>query len=159
VPTALERAGDFSQSLDNLGNPYPYIKDPLLSGACNASSQVACFKDGGVLGRIPANRLYSAGMNILNWWPAATLPNVPGQAYNYQSTDPNIRLLGYQPIARIDYQPTSTLRGSFKFLEYQQPNGAIPGTMPGWNDSKEDNYGIWVPAATLNWTINSTTFL
>ena len=159
VPTALERAGDFSQSLDNLGNLYPYIKDPLISGTCSASNQTACFKDGGVLGRIPANRLYAAGLNILKWWPSPNLPNVAGQAYNWENTDPTIRLLGYQPIVRLDYQPTSTLRGSFKFLEYQQPNGSIAGTMPGWNDSKEDNYGIWVPAATLNWTINSSTFL
>ena len=32
VPTALERQGDFSQTTDNNGNPFPYIKDPLLSG-------------------------------------------------------------------------------------------------------------------------------
>ncbi len=159
VPTALERAGDFSQSLDNLGNLYPYIKDPLLSGACSATSQVACFKDGGVLGRIPANRLYSAGINILKWWPTPNIASVAGQAYNYEVTDPNIRLLGYQPIARIDYAPTTKLRGSFKFLEYQQPHETIPGILAGFNDTKEDNYGIWVPAATLNWTINSTTFL
>ena len=41
-PTALERAGDFSQTLDNAGKLYPYIKDPLLSGTCSASSQAAC---------------------------------------------------------------------------------------------------------------------
>lgn len=159
VPTALERAGDFSQSLDNLGNPYPYVKDPLIAGTCSANNTTACFKDGGVLGRIPANRLYSAGINILKWWPTPNLPNTPGLAYNYQSTDPAIRLLGYQPIVRVDYAPTSKLRGSFKFLEYQQPNDTIVGTMPGFNDSKEDNFGIWVPAGTLNWTINNTTFL
>src|SRR5262245_35675539 len=28
VPTALERAGDFSQSVDASGNPFPYIADP-----------------------------------------------------------------------------------------------------------------------------------
>ena len=159
VPTALERAGDFSQSLDNLGNLYPYIKDPLIAGTCSATNQTACFKDGGVLGRIPSSRLYTAGMNILKWWPSANLPNVAGQAYNYEVTDPDIRLIGYQPIARVDYAPTSKLRGSFKFLEYQQPADSILGTMAGFNDSKEDNYGIWVPAATLNWTINSSTFL
>ena len=27
VPTALERAGDFSQSVDSSGNPFPYIRD------------------------------------------------------------------------------------------------------------------------------------
>lgn len=159
VPTLLERNGDFSQSRDNLGNLYPYIKDPLVAGTCSAANQTACFKDGGVLGRIPANRLYAAGINVLKWWPTPNIPDVAGQAYNYENTDGDIRLLGYQPIARLDYQPTSTLRGSFKFLEYQQPNTAIPGTMPGWNDTKEDDYGIWVPAATLNWTINSSTFL
>ena len=51
VPTLLERAGDFSQSLDNLGALYPYIKDPLISGTCSAANTTACFKDGGVLGR------------------------------------------------------------------------------------------------------------
>ena len=39
VPTALERPGDFSQSTDNLGNPYPYIKNPnSLSGVCAAAT-------------------------------------------------------------------------------------------------------------------------
>ncbi|MBP6715415.1 MAG: carboxypeptidase regulatory-like domain-containing protein [Acidobacteria bacterium] len=159
VPTALERQGDFSQSRDNLGNLYPYIKDPLVSGACSASNQTACFKDGGVLGRIPQNRLYAAGVNILKWWPAPNIAQPAGQAYNYEVTDAKIRLLGYQPIARIDYAPTSKLRGSFKFLEYQQPNDTITGTLAGFNDSKEDDFGIWVPAATLNWTINASTFL
>ena len=61
VPTALERRGDFSQTMDNIGNPYPYIKDPLLSGACTAAIQAGCFADGGVLGRIPQDRLYQLG--------------------------------------------------------------------------------------------------
>src|SRR5262249_17515896 len=58
VPTALERAGDFSQTYDNNGNLYPYIKDPLSSSSCSASNTAGCFRDGGVLGKIPANRLY-----------------------------------------------------------------------------------------------------
>jgi hypothetical protein len=158
VPTLLERQGDFSQTRDNLGNLYPYIKDPLVSGTCSPTNTTACFKDGGVLGRIPAGRLYGAGMNILKWWPTPNLPDTPGQAYNYENTDPAIRLVGYQPIIRLDYQHSSNLRGSFKFLEYQQPNNVIVGTIPGFNDSKEDNYGIWAPSATINWTINSSTF-
>ncbi|TAK10547.1 MAG: carboxypeptidase regulatory-like domain-containing protein [Acidobacteria bacterium] len=158
VPTLLERQGDFSQSRDNLGNLYPYIKDPLVSGTCSAANQTACFKDGGVLGRIPANRLYSAGINVLKWWPAPNIDQPAGQAYNYESTDPAIRLIGYQPIIRLDYQHSSSLRGSFKFLEYQQPSEVIVGTIPGFNDSKEDNYGIWAPSATINWTINNSTF-
>jgi hypothetical protein len=160
MPTALERQGDFSQSRDNLGNLFPYIKDPLLPGACNATTQAGCFADGGVLGRIPRDRLYQPGLNILNWWPAPNIANVPaGQAYNFEVTDPSIHLLGYQPIIRLDYQPFTNLRGSFKYLEYQQPNDPIVGILGGFNDSQEDDYGIYVPAATVNWTINSTTFV
>ena len=70
VPTALERAGDFSQTLDNNGALFNFIKDPTLTGACSATDQTACFRDGGVLGKIPANRLYSVGLAILNRYPA-----------------------------------------------------------------------------------------
>ena len=158
LPTVLERRGDFSQTLDNLGNPFPYIKDPLLSGSCNASSQTACFADGGVLGRIPADRLYQTGLNILKWWPTPNLPTTPGQPFNHEVTDPAINLLGYQPLIRLDYQPTPSLRGNFKFVEYQQPNSPILGTLPGFNDSFEDDYGIWIPAGSFNWTVNQSTF-
>lgn len=159
MPTLLERQGDFSQSTDNLGNPFPYIKDPLLPGACNATNTSGCFADGGVLGRIPKSRLYAPGLAILNWWPSPNIANVPaGQAYNYEVTDPSIRLLGYQPIIRLDYQPKNNLRMNFKYLEYQQPNDPIQGILAGFNDTKEDDYGIFVPAGSVNWTVNPTTF-
>ena len=162
VPTLLERQGDFSATRDNQGNLYPFIRDPLLPGAantCSSSNQSTCFKDGGVLGRIPKDRLYQTGLNILSWWPTPTIDNIPvGQGFNYEHTDAPITLLGYQPIIRVDYQPFDTLRGSFKFLEYQQPSKVIAGTIPGFNDTREDNYGIWVPAGTLNWTVNASTF-
>ncbi len=77
MPTALERAGDFSQTIDNNGALYPYIRDPNLTGACSPASQVACFRDGGVLGRIPADRLYDTGLNILKMYPMPNI-NLPG---------------------------------------------------------------------------------
>jgi hypothetical protein len=159
LPTALERAGDFSQTRDNLGNLFPYIKDPLSSSPCSAANTAGCFQDGGVLGRIPSNRLYQPGLNILKWWPMPNLPDVPGQAYNFEATDPSIHLLGYQPLIRIDYQPTPKLRGNFKFVEYQQPNDPIPGVLAGFNDTFEDDYGIWIPAASANWTAGNNTFV
>ncbi|MEO8483032.1 MAG: carboxypeptidase-like regulatory domain-containing protein [Acidobacteriota bacterium] len=159
VPTLLERQGDFSQSTDNNGALYNLIKDPQSSTACSSSVKTGCFQDGGVIGRIPKNRLYQSGLNILNWWPTPNITNPGTLAYNYEVTAPKVNLLGYQPIIRVDYQPRTNLRGSFKFLEYQQPADAIPGTIPGFNDSKEHNYGIWVPAGTINWAIDSRTFL
>ena len=79
VPTALERAGDFSQTTDNNGNPFPYIKDPLLTGTCSATNQAACFADGGVLGRIPANRLYADRTEHPQPLPAAEHRQCPGR--------------------------------------------------------------------------------
>jgi hypothetical protein len=53
-PTELERRGDFSQSLDNNGTLYNFIRDPLKTGLCQAGAdpvnQAACFNDGGVSG-------------------------------------------------------------------------------------------------------------
>jgi hypothetical protein len=50
-PTALERQGDFSQSRDNLGNLYPFIKDPNLTGACTAADQTACISPASTFSR------------------------------------------------------------------------------------------------------------
>jgi len=72
VPTALERQGDFSQSRDNNGNIYNLIRDASTGLPCTTADNSGCFKDGGVLGKIPANRLYQIGLNVLNLWP---LPN------------------------------------------------------------------------------------
>jgi hypothetical protein len=159
VPTLAERMGDFSQSLDNLGNLFPYIKDPLLSGTCSAASQVACFKDGGVLGRIPANRLYTTGQNILSWWPLPNLPTTPGVPYNYEVVSSNLNLLGYQPIAKLDYQMRPDFRVSYKIQAYLQGNNPIPGTIPGFNDTKEDNFGIWTHSGVADWTVNQNLFV
>jgi len=57
VPTAAERLGDFSASLDNNGNLFNLIRDPASGLACTAADTRGCFQDGGVLGRIPADRL------------------------------------------------------------------------------------------------------
>src|SRR5262245_11080756 len=53
VPTALERTGDFSKSVDSSGNPFPYIRDYTTNLPCSASDTRGCFQDGGVLGKIP----------------------------------------------------------------------------------------------------------
>ena len=44
VPTALERAGDFSQSI-NSTNAKVFVRDPLLSGNCTATDTSGCFRD------------------------------------------------------------------------------------------------------------------
>src|SRR5262245_38258022 len=65
VPTAAERAGDFSQTVDNTGVLFNLIKDPSSTLPCTAANTAGCFQAGGVLGKIPANRLYPIGQQIL----------------------------------------------------------------------------------------------
>src|SRR6185312_2660917 len=87
VPTELERQGDFSQTRDNNGNLFNLIRDSTTGLPCTASDTRGCFQDGGVLGRIPQDRLYSVGLSILRMYP---LPNAPAgltqtNSYNYQN--------------------------------------------------------------------------
>ena len=164
MPTAAERMGDFSATTDQNGAPYPYIKDPNLTGACPAASQAACFTDGGVLGKMPANRLYQTGLNILNMFP---LPNCPAECptylptsnFNYEVTRPNEQLLGWQPVIRLDYQPTQSLRATFKFSAWDQRNQVINGSIPGFNDTKMYDPTVHTWAVSTNYTLTPTMFL
>jgi hypothetical protein len=111
VPTDLERKGDFSQSRDQNGNLYPYIRDYSLAQAnptwaCNATDQRACYADGGVLGRIPQSRLYAPGLAILNMYP---VPNDAGSNYNYSSQIAQDRDRR-EDILRVDWQASDKWR-------------------------------------------------
>ena len=135
VPTALERAGDFSQTLDNNGVLYPFIKDPQSTAACSAANTAGCFQDGGVVGRIPANRLYQPGVNILKLWPT---PNIDGTGlgYNYQVSAPEENIVSWQPAFRFDYNVIPNLRATFKYSAWWQADHTFTGTIPGFNDTK-----------------------
>ena len=83
MAASLER-DDFSSSRHSAlascwsissGNPFPYIKDSSTGLPCSASDTRGCFQDGGVLGRIPANRIYAPGLAALNIFPS---PNFSG---------------------------------------------------------------------------------
>ena len=86
-PTALERAGDFSQSFSGVnaqGVPNKFfIRDPLKTGNCNATDQTACFPDN----KIPANRIDANGQKLLSLFPLPNFNN-PTYAFNnvFQST-------------------------------------------------------------------------
>jgi hypothetical protein len=149
MPTELERQGDFSQTRDNLGNLYPYIKDPNLNGACTAADQSACFRDGGVLGRIPASRLYQPGLNILKMWPTPNNASTT-TGHNYQIIRPAESILGYQPAVRFDYQPMTSLRISVKYQGAIQRQQTFNGTIPGFNDSKMVHPRIGTEGVTVN---------
>jgi hypothetical protein len=159
VPTGLERAGDFSQSTDNLGNPYPFIKNPSAGGTCANGNTAACFADGDAVGRIPASQLYQPGLNILKLWPLPNTTSAPGQGYNFEITRPTESILSWQPALRLDYQPTQKLRATFKYSGWQQRNQTINGTLPGFNDTKMQRPIVSSWVTTMNYTFGPTTFL
>lgn len=75
VPTARMRAGDFSELFPGGPNYIAalgvsrFVKDPLKTGACSATDQTACFNDGGIINKIPANRLSPNGLALLKAFP------------------------------------------------------------------------------------------
>src|SRR5262245_55110873 len=93
TPTALERNGDFSQSLDTNGRLIA-IRDPLtgLPFPNNA---------------IPANRINRSGQALLNVFP---LPNAPDRSvtrgnYNYNFQE-SLDVPKRQHVARVDFHPS-----------------------------------------------------
>lgn len=117
TPTALERAGNFSQTFDVNGTLIP-IKDPTTGQPFPGNI-------------IPANRISAQGLAILNFFP---LPN-------YTEADPNLRysrnyranVSGSFPrredLFRIDYNITPTLNAYFRGTED--------------NDDENWPYGNW----------------
>jgi hypothetical protein len=94
MPTALERVGDFSQSLDLNGKLIP-VKDPT-------TGQV--FPDN----IVPANRLDPNGQALLKIFPLPNFTNraISGGQYNYVVDSPLDKPQRLQTM-KIDFNPTS----------------------------------------------------
>ena len=98
IPTRAERRGDFSARAN------VFLKDPTKTGACNATTQTACFPNPKV---IPANLLTPDGRAI-----AAVYDAMEKQAVSYTDTPTANNALYQQPnpfdfrqeIIRLDYR-------------------------------------------------------
>ena len=143
VPTRLERQGDFSQSTDNIGALVPTIRDHTTGQPFPGN-------------RIPQDRLYPIGLNILKLWPE---PNVQGLNYNYESTAPEDTRLTQQPTVRVDYQVSSRLRLTARYTGQLATVKPTAGTIPGFNDILFTYPFIYNPAATVNYAVSPTLFL
>ena len=127
VPTALERDGDFSQSLDNNGalrsRPaagLPTTRQPLPGATSDP-------------GEPPVSARAST---ILNRYP---LPNVtPDRGHELQlrgrSAADRRQTSTQQPAVRLDYQLSSKLRVTGKYSGERARRWSRPGTIPGFTD-------------------------
>jgi hypothetical protein len=167
-PTAAERNGDFSQSTDNNGALYNLIRDastglPCSSNVVGSANAAGCFQDGGIIGKIPASRLYPIGLNILKMYP---MPNCPDactnltatSSFNYQTTVPVISYLNNQPAIRFDYQPITALRATVKYAGERQRKQTFPGSLPGFNDTRMHDPVVTTIANNVSYNMNSSTF-
>src|SRR5881398_1288694 len=159
VPTALERAGDFSQTRDNTGALFNLIKDPLSTQPCVAGNTAGCFQDGGVLGKMPASRLYPIGQAILNRYPLPNVTQTAGQNYNYQVDAPTTDNLTQQPSIRIDYQMSQKLRVTGKYSGQRARKLVTPGSIQGFSDVLNPYPFITNYGATVDYQLNNSTFL
>jgi hypothetical protein len=146
VPTALERNGDFSKSLDNQGRPIPQLLDPITRAPYPGNV-------------IPASSFYATGQAILNRYPLPNLTQTAPNSYNLEIPRPEDKNLTQQPAVRVDYQFSPALRITGKYSGQRQRERVVQGTMPGFNDILVpypyiSNYGI-----TVNYTFNPTTFI
>ncbi len=104
VPTALERQGDYSQSVDSSGKPVTII-DPQTSKPFPGNI-------------IPSDRLYAPGQALLNLFP---LPNVSGQVgYNYTSQISNSQNRR-EDLLRVDYNVSQNVRVFGHYINNAQP--------------------------------------
>lgn len=117
VPTLLERAGDYSQSV-NLNGGALYLFDRLATGACNANNRAACFP-GNI---IPASRMDPTGVKLTNTFP---LPNrnagVTGFNYFAVAADQDA---WNSPLFKIDHKigmNNLAIRAQFRRANTQNP--------------------------------------
>ncbi len=142
VPTALERTGDFSQSLNSSGTTAKYIRDWTTGLPCSATDTRGCFQDGGIIGKIPANRLNALGLKILSIYPLPNYTPTGTQNYNYVtqvSSTSNNR----NDTVRMDYNINDTWRVNGRFL-YNASSDTNPYTgLFSDSDMIAGNLGVW----------------
>ena len=117
VPTAAERAGDFSKTVDGSGRLIPII-DPLTGQQFPGNV-------------IPANRIYSPGQAVLGFLP---LPNSTASGtYNYTSQVPSA-YPRREDIVRVDWQISDKARLSGRWVHnFDDQQFAYGTTTASWN--------------------------
>lgn len=121
VPTALERTGDFSQSLTQSGS-LQLIYDPL-SGATRTPFAG---------NKVPLNRLDPAGLKAASYFP---LPQRDARYYgdkNFTGSD-ILKDRADEFTSKVDHAFTHWWRANASYLHYgsTEPSGNLLGTLPG----------------------------
>ena len=126
VPTALERIGDFSQSLSTQKNGLQQVMyDPLSTNLTTGTRTPF------VGNAIPASRLSQIGLNLASWFP---LPNGPTTYYGQPNYTYTVRTQDRadQGAFKLDQSFFSWLKASASYLHYgstEPSNETFPGSI------------------------------
>jgi len=134
VPTAAERAGDFAGALNSTTGTPVTIYDPTTGQPFAADT-------------IPTNRINSAAVGLLSYYP---LPNLAGNAkYNYQLSNTSISNLNN---INVRGNHSFSQRDQISFSEgYQDSNGDSPNFFNFLDSTKSSGYNF-NPAWTHRFT-------
>ncbi len=128
VPTAAERSGDFSNSIDQNGRSVS-IRDPLSNAPFPGNL-------------IPNDRQYAPGVALLNLFPAPNATDPSHPAYNYLSQISTSHPRR-EDLVRVDYNVTEKWRMYASILRAA--------------DSESTPYGIWgmtnIPLYNISYSI------
>ena len=148
MPTALERDGDFSQTLDS-GGRVILIRDPLLEKPCTYGSSTTpadfsgCFPGN----KIPKERIDPSVQNLLSALP---MPNMTDREitrgnYNFEKEE-RFRNNRQNHLLRLDWKPDNrdTFFLTLRTFDSPQSGVGLPGTFPpnaarwGYHDGTYD---------------------
>ncbi len=127
TPTELERAGDFSETLD-LNNRLIVIRDPYNNNQPFAGN------------RIPSNRIDKNSQALMNMFPKPNFfdRGLSGGQYNFIfSTETNSPKKAYTLKLDYNFNPNNLL--FFTFAAYSELNEGFT-RMPGWSESWEQYF-------------------
>jgi hypothetical protein len=146
MPTALERAGDFSQSVRPDGSLI-VIRDPQTNAPFPGN-------------RIPADRLDPRGQAFLNLFPLPNTTDVRG--YNYLTQEPSIPHPRRQHMFRGDWRPTDrdSLAVKYQTFYTKQVGINVAGASARWGLVRQ-RYDFFVDIGKIDYTriLNSSTIL
>jgi hypothetical protein len=147
MPTALERQGDFSASVNPNGSQI-LIRDPLSGATCSTAVAAGCFPGN----KIPLNRLSPIGSAMLNLFPLPNTTDPTGQ-HQYNFTDVLSQINPRRDnILRVDYNISTKDTLFVRLLQdYQAQSGfgAILGSAgDGWGQFPHSYFIPSVGAAT-----------
>ncbi|HWB96683.1 MAG TPA: carboxypeptidase-like regulatory domain-containing protein [Bryobacteraceae bacterium] len=176
MPTALERQGDFSQSMVQVRNPSTgllevvprnvYAPFPSTTTVTQVGSNVRLerqqFQSGGVLNRIPASQLNPAALKFINLYP---LPNItplnPDGTLNYYDSNSTYNRLD-QIIAKFDHYFTPQHHMFFRYTTdwtLNTPRNRFRTTDPQATDQAPASQFNWSTTVGHTWTVSSTSIV